>query len=138
MLNHILTSCPKALAEGRYSWRHDTVLAEISNWVEQQRIKANKKQAGPPEAKNFIREGDKAPRSRTTPKNPPSILHRASDWELSVDLKRKLVFPQDVAVTSLQPDMEHENHHSRQTHCALGGKASHISPTEKSQVPGLD
>ncbi|KAL1247042.1 hypothetical protein QQF64_034477 [Cirrhinus molitorella] len=38
-------------------------------------------------------------------KNPPSFLQQASDWELRVDLKRKLVFPQDVAVTSLRPDM---------------------------------
>ncbi len=37
--------------------------------------------------------------------NPPCILQRASDWELSVDLKRKLVFPHDVAVPSLRPDM---------------------------------
>ncbi len=38
-------------------------------------------------------------------KNPSSSLQRAFDWELRVDLKRKLVFPKDVAVTSLQPDM---------------------------------
>ncbi len=42
-LNHILTGCPKALAEGRYRWRHDKVLMEIAKWVEQQRVKANNK-----------------------------------------------------------------------------------------------
>ncbi len=104
-LNHILTGCPKALAEGRYRWRHDKVLMEIAKWVEQQRVKANNKQAHPPEAITFVREGDKAHKTGTVAKNPPSSLQRASDWELRVDLKRKLVFPQDVAVTSLRPDM---------------------------------
>ena len=44
-------------------------------------------------------------KTRTTAKNPPSILHRASDWEMQVDLKKRLVFPEEVAVTSLQPDV---------------------------------
>ncbi|KAF4111690.1 hypothetical protein G5714_008721 [Onychostoma macrolepis] len=56
-LNHILTGCPKALAEGRYRWRHDKVLMEIAKWVEQQRVKANNKQAHLPEAITFVREG---------------------------------------------------------------------------------
>jgi hypothetical protein len=104
-LNHILTGCPKALAEGRYRWRHDKVLMEIVKWVEQQRVKANNKQAHPPEAITFVREGDKAHNTGTVAKNPPSSLQRAFDWDLRVDLKRKLVFPQDVVVTSLRPDM---------------------------------
>ncbi|CAM4377895.1 unnamed protein product [Leuciscus chuanchicus] len=53
----------------------------------------------------FVREGDKAHKTGTGAKNPPSTLQRAFDWELRVDLKKKLVFPQDVAVTSLRPDM---------------------------------
>ncbi len=65
---------------------------------------------------NFVRERDKAHKTGTVVKNPPSSLQRASDWELIVDLKRKLIFPQSVAVTSLRPDMvlpiqEHKNHH---------------------------
>ncbi len=104
-LNHILTGCPKALAEGRYRWRHDKFLIEIAKWVEQQRVKANNKQAHPPVAITFVREWDKAHKTGTVVKNPPSSLQQASDWELRVDLRRKLVFPQDVAVTSLQPDM---------------------------------
>ncbi len=55
-LNHILTGCPKALAEGRYRWSHDKVLMEIAKWVEQQRVKVNNKQAHPPEAITFVRE----------------------------------------------------------------------------------
>ncbi|KAJ8338397.1 hypothetical protein SKAU_G00373630 [Synaphobranchus kaupii] len=88
--------------ERSLSWKE---LWEVTKWVDQQRVKANKNQASRPKVVNFISEGDKAPRARTTAKNLPSILQRASDWEMQVDLKRKLVFPQDVAVTSLWPDM---------------------------------
>ena len=43
-LNYILASCPKALADGRYRWRHDKVLTEIAKWVEVQRAKNNSHQ----------------------------------------------------------------------------------------------
>ncbi len=104
-LNHILTGCPKALAEGRYRWRYDKILMEIAKWVEQLRVKVNNKQAHPLEAITFVREGDKAYTIGTVAKNPTSSLQRASDWELGVDLKRKLVFLSDMAVTYLRPDM---------------------------------
>lgn len=104
-LNHILTGCAKALAEGRYRWRHDKVLTEIAKWVEQQRVRANNTQAQPSKGITFISEGFKKHKTRTVTKTRPSTLQGASDWELSVDLKRKLVFPQDVAVTSLRPDL---------------------------------
>lgn len=33
------------------------------------------------------------------------MLHKTTYWELRVDLNKKLVFPQEVMVTMLQPDM---------------------------------
>lgn len=104
-LNHILTGCPRALAEGRYRWRHDKVLTEIAKWVEQQRVKANNKQAHQPEAITFVREGDKAHKTSKVAMISTSVLQRASDWELRVDLRKKLVFPQEVVATPLRPDI---------------------------------
>lgn len=92
---------PKALVEGHCRWRHDKILTDITEWVEQQRIKANNNQAPPPDSIGFLRKGNEAPKSKAAAKNLPSTLQKASDWELSVDLKRKLVFPQDVVVTTL-------------------------------------
>lgn len=50
------------------------------------------------------------PRSQRKGKRPTTptvwqIRQCASDWKLSVNLKRQLVFPQDVAVTSLRPNI---------------------------------
>lgn len=142
-LNHILTGCPKALADGRYRWRHDKVLTEIGKWVEQQRVKANNKQSQPPGAIAFVRERDKARKTSMPTRNLPSVLQRGCDWELSVGLKKRLVFSQDVVVTSLLPDMillsrSTKNHHSGRAHGALGREAGCIPPVEKSQIPGLD
>ena len=33
------------------------------------------------------------------------MLEKATDWELSVDLKKQLVFPQDIVATRLRPDI---------------------------------
>ncbi len=139
-LNHILTGCPKALAEGRYRWRHDKVLMEIAKWVEQQRVKANNKQAHPPEAITFVREGDKAHKTGTVAKNLPSSLQRASDWSWEWTWRGSL--SPTGRGSDLPPTRyglaipEHENHHSCWAHGALGREASHVPPTEKSQVPG--
>ena len=64
-----------------------------------------KDQASPPKRVYFQGEGDKTPRARTTAKNISSILHGASDWEMQVDLKKIFDFMEEVAVTSLQPDI---------------------------------
>ena len=39
-LNHILSGCHIALSQGRYKWRHDKVLRELSNSIEV-RLKEN-------------------------------------------------------------------------------------------------
>ncbi len=105
-LNHILSGCPKSLGDGRYRWRHDKVLQEIAMWVDLERIHANqtKPRAGHT-TMQFVAEGQRMTTTPVPPQKNTSILSRATDWELQVDLRKKLVFPQDVAVTTLRPDM---------------------------------
>lgn len=52
-----------------------------------------------------MREGDKIHKTGTVTKDLPFALQGASDMHLSVGLERKLLFPQDVAATTLQQDM---------------------------------
>jgi len=33
-LEHVLSSCSTSLTDGRYRWRHDTVLRELADWLE--------------------------------------------------------------------------------------------------------
>ena len=36
-LDHVLLSCSTALTQGRYRWRHDSVLREFAGWLEKER-----------------------------------------------------------------------------------------------------
>lgn len=69
----------------------------MPEWVEEQRVQANNKQVQPPEppeAKTSGRRGDR------TIEVAFFALPGASDWEWSLDLERKVLLPQDVAVTT--------------------------------------
>ena len=58
-LNHILSSCKQALAQGRYTWRHNNVLRELANVVETARRQANAKKKTERVWINFTKEGTK-------------------------------------------------------------------------------
>ena len=101
-LEHILSSCSKALADGRYRWRHDTVLREIA-YVIDSAIKSTRG------AKNksskfisFEKAGEKIGKKHH---QPVGLLHKATDWKMIVNLEKQLQFPQDIVETRLRPDM---------------------------------
>ena len=99
-LEHVLSSCPKALGEGRYRWRHDQVLKAIARIVCENMQRKNK--STPPSKINFVKAGEKVkPGSRKA----GGILAMASDWDMRVDLGRQLRFPERIVTTSLRPDM---------------------------------
>ena len=97
---HVLGACKVALKQGRYTYRHDSVLEMVvlefklflsslsTNITNSTQIK-------------FVKEG-------TVPKpnkrNVCGILHEASDWILLHNLE-KLVIPSFLAVSSLRPDI---------------------------------
>jgi hypothetical protein len=101
-LEHILSSCSKALADGRYRWRHDTVLREIAavidNAMKSTRGSKNKK------AKfiSFVKAGEKIVKEHH---QLVGLLHKASDWNMIVDLEKQLQIPQDIVETRLRPDI---------------------------------
>ncbi|KAI8505021.1 hypothetical protein Bbelb_171300 [Branchiostoma belcheri] len=97
---HILSGCKVALAQGRYRWRHDKVLAVIAELLEQQRRKKRQDRPRPDLAMTFVREGEVKPAAG---RRDNSILQRAKSWELRVDLGRRMHFPQ-VVQTNLRPD----------------------------------
>jgi len=98
-LRHILSACPVSLAQGRYRWRHDSVLRQLAGVIDRERRKAT------PKAKasfiNFVRAGEKGKPGE----NSTGVLRGGGQWEMLADLDKKLVFPQDIAVTNLRPDI---------------------------------
>ena len=104
-LNHILSGCKVALAQGRYKWRHDQVLRTIANAIEEKRKSKNcsVNQAKP--RINFLRTGEKPNKRDMSQKQDNSYLDSANDWKLEVDLNGRLKVPAEVTITNLRPDM---------------------------------
>ena len=96
-LKPILSSCQRALVDGRYRWRHDQILKEIlevvhtaicSNTTNYQKNLIS-----------FVRAGVKA-----KPKE-GNAQTLATDRELRADLETRLKFPDHIAQTSLCSDI---------------------------------
>ena len=104
-LQHILSGCRVALSQGRYRWRHDQVLRELAQCVDERRMKNNRAPKEEEKGITFVKAGHKKPREKT--KNQPHrcYLDGAADWQLQVDLDGRLKVPEEVAETNLRPDM---------------------------------
>ncbi|XDV14344.1 hypothetical protein PO909_014615 [Leuciscus waleckii] len=100
-LEHILSSCPKALGDGRYRWRHDQVLRVIAEVISTG-ITCSKHQQPARQNIVFVKAGEK-PNQRL--KESGGLFATAKDWQLEVDLGRQLKFPGNIAATTLRPDI---------------------------------
>ncbi|XP_066304443.1 uncharacterized protein [Branchiostoma lanceolatum] len=103
-LSHILSGCQVALSQGRYRWRHDKVLRVLALVLEEERVKKRQYSGEGPQFIGFVKEGE----TKIGPKRKleeEGIFTTASDWALQIDLDRQLVFPEEVAVTRLRPDV---------------------------------
>ncbi len=106
-LNHILAGCPVALAQGRYTWRHDQVLRELANGVDRRRLENNKLPLLDSKRRviAFVKAGQVKQRPEVNTCPSENFLSKARDWKLEVDLNGRLVIPWGVADTSKRPDM---------------------------------
>jgi hypothetical protein len=98
-LEHVLSSCSTALSQGRYRWRHDNVLREVADWLEQERKKERRSNS---HRINFVKTGETT--QRQLPQKSSSILDGTTGWNMLVDLDSKLVFPR-IVQTNLRPDI---------------------------------
>ena len=107
---HILGACKVALQQGRYTFRHDTVLHQVIEAL--QIFISNIKEAVPISAKSsimFVKKGAKVPHKRTPP---VGILRYASDLVLLADLNSNYCFPVHIAFTQLRPEENMQSWHS--------------------------
>lgn len=101
---HILAGCPKALKEGRFTWRHDKVLVIIRESISYAIAVARRTQSSNRNSIKFVKAGQQPSRSQT--RTCPSIISKASDWKICMDSgNRHFEFPPDIVVTSLCPDV---------------------------------
>ena len=96
-LHHILVNCKFALEQGRYNWRHDSVLANIEVSFQKFVLEVNQRKLTEtslkPLYRSFVRAGQKLP-LQTINKPKEGLLTKANDWVLLVDFDhKKIVFP---------------------------------------------
>ena len=91
-----------ALSQGRYRWRHDTVLRELAYILELERKKKHPKGNTGITFIPFVKEG--TTNMPTSSAKKQGIIQQASDWTLQADLDKKLQVP-DVVQTSLRSDV---------------------------------
>ena len=104
-LRHILTGCPTALHQGRYTWRHNSILTVLQSALTQawsNQAKHSTTTHNLPYI-TFVKPGAKLPTSRQ-PLLSSSLLTGISDWTFLFDLGEGLAFPPEIAITNLRPD----------------------------------
>ena len=99
---HILGACKIALDQGRFTYRHDSVLEVFIRSVKDFLLTYKPAPCQRSEIK-FVPEGYK--KSSKVKKSSIGILHYASDWQVLSDLGTTLVVPPYLAVTRLRPDI---------------------------------
>ena len=107
-LHHELVGCKVANDQGRYYWRHDSVLCNIeaglSDLLNRLKTSARHNKLKQIYPTSFVRSGAKISSSPHMPV--ASILEGSIDWNMSVDYKHKLaVFPPIIYPTDERPDI---------------------------------
>ena len=100
---HILTGCPVSLNDGRYTFRHDSVLRKLALTLQEviSTTKLQKPRVLPYIA--FVKAGGTHKKCKKT--QPYGILHKSNDWEIIADLDKQLIFPPHIAITAERPDI---------------------------------
>ena len=112
LLHHILANCDKALAQGRYTWRHDSVLNFLLPLLTEV-INSHNSAPRPIQGaarvyrQSFVKAGPRPrPLKRTSHVCPSSLLDGATDWQLLIEIgSEKIVFPAEIYPTSQRPDI---------------------------------
>ena len=107
---HILSNCYAALIQGRYTWRHDEVLATLAKHLLGLVKTANRatprSRPIPAITKSFVRAGARSEPQRSKYK-PRTLLEQANDWIVLIDgIPKRIAFPRCTGVDSnLRPDI---------------------------------
>ena len=96
---HILSECTTTLTQGCNGRRHDKVLEIIADVLEKE--KKTRPRKCPNHGISFVKVGETKRRS----------LLNESQWEMRVDLRKKLVFPEIVQTRYCAVDTTQEEDH---------------------------
>ena len=95
-LRHVISSCKYALAQGRYTRRHNQVLQILVEAMESACSKENARESVPQRRMYFLREGASqyARNKCNTPRR--DLLENANDWMTAADIGGMREYPQVI------------------------------------------
>ena len=104
-LEHVLSACPAALRDGRYTWRHDRVLAIIMKVV-QQGLSETGSMRRMQRQVQFVREGDSVcARKKQSHTVGSKWKESAEGWQVQMDTGGCGTVPEVIVRTDLRPDI---------------------------------
>ena len=104
-LHHVLSNCTYALANGRYTWRHNQVLREVCQAAKAVVSKANSCTIAKQRKIYFLSEGfaHLCRKRCQTPRR--DILAEENDWTIATDLEGMRHYPQVLIESGRRPDL---------------------------------
>jgi len=104
-VQHTLSGCKVALEQDRFTFRHDSVLRNIVDFLKDFITKLPPKPAKKIHRIRFVAEGRDV--VKKTGQTQHGILHLTSDWHLTADIAptNNYVFPPALALTLQRPDI---------------------------------
>ena len=115
-VEHVLSSCKVALAQGRYTWRHNQVLKVIADVVSDACVKPMAPKT-PRTTATFYKTGGKQSwpgTVATTSTFKQSLLDGADDWDCTADLPGWNSHPEIISKTGMRPDLALHSESSKQ------------------------
>ncbi|NQY51597.1 MAG: hypothetical protein HRT91_02760 [Piscirickettsiaceae bacterium] len=104
---HVLSHCSTSLFGGRYTWRHDNVLACLANDFYGFASRANRsfrKSHNIPSIISFVKSG--ATTTKTQQSHTIFHKHPSDDWNVNIDLQNNPTIPPETNIdTLLRPDI---------------------------------
>ena len=100
--SHVLGACQISLSQGRFTFRHDSVLkclVDALNTFIKELPKLPVKRVN---KVSFVKAGSCKTRTKS---KPTGILHLSNDWKMVADLSDSYMFPCHIAVSALRPDI---------------------------------
>ena len=88
----MLNSCPVALSQGRYTYRHDKVLRVLAGLLDRVRIRSNASTQRKKTNISFVKEGH---RGKEVGRSQKSYLDSSKDWKM----------PEHIVHTTQRPDI---------------------------------
>ena len=100
---HVFSGCKVALSQGRYTFRHDSILRVLHNSFSKLLSSTSPVRACPSLSSCFVKHGKIFYSSKKKPHI--GTFHESSDRKLSVDFDSSLAFPSFIAITASRPDI---------------------------------